>query len=280
MSIKRLLIIFSAIFFLQSCGLKFWYNRLDWLVSWQVDDFVELSSKQEDRLEALVREKLQWHRSTQLPRYVELIDSLIYDIEHNGIAQNYDNYRDSFIDFYRTIATELSPQIIEQISQLKEKQIDELMRNINDEANKQLQKFKKTKPEKRLKKVRKNIEDGYKEWVGRLTKEQKNLIKQWVNDMQPTAELRFEYGNLWRLSMDYALRQRQTPEGKQTIKELILEPRSLQKPELKSRIEFNAQLEKNYALKLYQTITKKQQKRFIKKLKSYRNDFQDLIHDD
>ncbi|WP_251357855.1 DUF6279 family lipoprotein [Kangiella sp. TOML190] len=280
MKITRLGIILATVLLLQSCGLKFWYNRLDWLVSWQVDDFVELTSEQEDQLEALIRQKLQWHRSTQLPLYADLIDRLINDIRNNNLEAHYDTYRNSFIEFYHHLGAALADDLIEQIRQLSDQQVVELIRNLNDEASKQLKKYKKTKPKKRLAKLRDNIEDGYEDWVGSLTKEQESLIKDWVEQMQPTAELRFDYGNRWRVALDYALHARQTEQGQANLKELILEPQTLQTEELKQRYQLNRTLEKEFVLKLFSTITKKQKKRFINKLEDYKEDFIELHQED
>ncbi len=279
MKSKKLILLLCSVIFLQSCGLKFWYNRLDWVVSWQVDDYVELSSAQEDRLEALVREKLQWHRTTQLPRYVALIKQLESEIGTEKIVENYDYYQTTLVDFYRTAANELVPELVNQISELDNEQVQEVMQNINDTANKRVKKYNKTKPEKRIKNTLENVTDGFVEWTGRLNKNQKALIKQWVSEMQSTSELRFDYGNKWRVAMDYALAERATVKGQDTIIQLMLNPGELQSPELQSRYAYNKELEKTYILQLHQSLTKKQKKKLLKKLKSYREDFQDLILD-
>ncbi|NVJ65691.1 MAG: hypothetical protein HWE16_04325 [Gammaproteobacteria bacterium] len=279
MNFKRLLIIIICILFLQSCGLKFWYNRLDWVVSWKADDFVELTSEQEDKLEAAVRDKLAWHRSTQLPRYISLITELEADLGSDKIAQKYDYYQKSFMDFYQTVVKEVTPELLNLVADLDNKQTQELMKNLNDNANKRLQEFNKLSSEKRLKEVNESIIDGFEEWAGKLTKGQKTMIAQWVDEMLPTAELRFEYGNQWRVAMDYALANRANPEGKATIENLILNPRNLQNAELKSRIESNKNIEKQYILQLHANMTAKQKKRFLRKLESYREDFQDLLDD-
>lgn len=279
MNYKKLLIILASIFLLQSCGLKFWYNRLDWVVTWQVDDYVELTDQQEEKLEALVREKLQWHRTTQLPRYIALISELEQDLGTEAINQKYEYYQDQFIDFYRTAADEVTSELVEQVADLDDSQVAELSRNLNNEASKRKKKFDESDPDERLEDVEDNIADGFKDWAGKLTKSQKSIIKQWVKEMQPTAELRFEYTNKWRVAMDYALAARNTEQGKANILELILNPRSLQSEELQSRYKSNQTLEKRYILELHSTMTKKQKKRFLRKLKSYREDFQDLMDD-
>lgn len=275
----KLLIILASIFLLQSCGLKFWYNRLDWVVSWQVDDYVELTDSQEEKLEALIREKLLWHRSTQLPRYVALISELEQDISTDAIGQKYNYYQDNFIDFYRTVANKLAPDLIDQIADLSDEQIQELTRNLNNEASKRKREFDESDQEDRLEDIEDSIKDRLGDWAGRLTKEQKLIIKQWVNDIQPTAQLRFDFTNKWRVAMDYALADRASEQGRAAILELILNPADLQSEELKRLNTTNKELEKRYILELHNTMTKKQKKRFLRKLKSYKGDFLDLIND-
>ena len=47
-------------------GTTFVYNRLDTILPWYLDDYVELNGTQERQLEEILRPFLNWHRRQEL----------------------------------------------------------------------------------------------------------------------------------------------------------------------------------------------------------------------
>mgnify|MGYP000627303891 FL=1 len=58
-----------ALILLVGCSNQMAYNHFDWLVSWYVDDYVELNNQQEEKLQAGLNSLLVWHRQDELPVY-------------------------------------------------------------------------------------------------------------------------------------------------------------------------------------------------------------------
>ncbi|NVK22915.1 MAG: hypothetical protein HWD86_10385 [Kangiellaceae bacterium] len=280
MNSKRLTLIIVICLFLQACGIKFWYNRLDWLVPWYVDDYVELTSSQESALEQLMLDKTQWHRTTQLPLYINMLENMIADVESNNIANSYDQYAEQMKQFYQSIANQLIDDLMVQMAQLSDQQVTELLDNLSKEANKQQKKYQKHSPEQRLAKVIDNLEDNYSDWTGRLSKAQKSLIKEWAQQIKPTADLVYEFRAQWRDALLTSLRERSTPTGQKVIKQLLLDSQQLKSEQLNNHQTFNEQLEKQYMLKLLDSLSEKQKKKVIKKLRDYQEDFEDLLSQD
>ena len=69
--------------FLAGCTASFGYNRLDWLIPWYVDGYVDLSGEQRDTLRDHLAPRLEWHREEELARYVALLDGIEADLEGN-----------------------------------------------------------------------------------------------------------------------------------------------------------------------------------------------------
>ena len=64
------LLLFILFFFVSGCSTgKLIYNYGDEVVSWQLDNYFDLSSKQEEWIEERMRVHLAWHRKQELPRY-------------------------------------------------------------------------------------------------------------------------------------------------------------------------------------------------------------------
>lgn len=54
----------------------FVYNRLDFLLSWYVDDYADLNRQQEAYFAARLVPFLDWHRHQELPRYLVILDGI------------------------------------------------------------------------------------------------------------------------------------------------------------------------------------------------------------
>jgi hypothetical protein len=62
---------------LQACSaVKLGYNNLQTIAYWWIDGYVDFTLDQSRRMRDDLAELQQWHRSTELPRYAELLDRL------------------------------------------------------------------------------------------------------------------------------------------------------------------------------------------------------------
>ncbi|MEF1173457.1 DUF6279 family lipoprotein, partial [Vibrio sinaloensis] len=73
---------------LVGCGTKFVYNNMDWLLIEYLEDYVDLNSDQESLIEQRVALLSEWHRSEEIPNYVEHLDELMtLDLKNLTAAQ-------------------------------------------------------------------------------------------------------------------------------------------------------------------------------------------------
>jgi hypothetical protein len=61
---------------LTGCTATFTYNRLDWLIPWYVDGYVDLNREQRQILEGQLEPLLKWHREKELARYIDMLDRI------------------------------------------------------------------------------------------------------------------------------------------------------------------------------------------------------------
>jgi len=54
----------------------FFYNRLDFILPWYVNDYADLNREQNNYLDELLDSFLQWHRTRELPCYLVLLDEV------------------------------------------------------------------------------------------------------------------------------------------------------------------------------------------------------------
>jgi hypothetical protein len=61
---------------LAGCTATFTYNRLDWLIPWYVDGYVDLNREQRRILEDQLEPLLKWHREEELVRYAAVLERI------------------------------------------------------------------------------------------------------------------------------------------------------------------------------------------------------------
>lgn len=275
----KIITIAALLFLLQGCGFQFWYNRIAWLSTWYADDYVTLTSVQEERIESLVEQHANWHRTTQLPLYNQFIDDVISDLKNDRVAENYDTYGNRLVNFYRTILDRTLDDAVSELAQLSDEQVDELMSNLNNSAEEQSQEYLEKTVQERLEAATENAIEEYEEWLDDLTAEQEEMITQHVQCIKPTGKLRLEYLKKWREAFSLALSERQSESGKKALYSLLRDPRQLRSAELIAKSEHNDRLRKAMQLKLFNSASDDQVEHFIDYLKDYREDFDDLVAD-
>ena len=91
--ITKKLLLFSLVFLVGCSSTTFIYNRLDFLLPWYLESYVDLNQEQRKNLNELLEPFFKWHREKELPKYAEIIGDLelLLDekIELSSIAVSY-----------------------------------------------------------------------------------------------------------------------------------------------------------------------------------------------
>jgi hypothetical protein len=74
LAIARLALITGLVYLAGCSGTTFVYNRLDTILPWYVDDYVDLNGNQARQLDQMLQPFLRWHRQQELPNYLLLLD--------------------------------------------------------------------------------------------------------------------------------------------------------------------------------------------------------------
>jgi len=87
--IKKLLL-FSLIFLVGCSSTTFVYNRIDFLLPWYLESYVDLNREQKQDLKQLLIPFFKWHREEELPNYLAIIEdlelALDFSVEFKTIA--------------------------------------------------------------------------------------------------------------------------------------------------------------------------------------------------
>lgn len=208
--LKKLLLLLALTATLAGCT-NFFYNRLDTLASWYIQDLVSLDDSQRNELHVWLNETLQWHRRSELVRYAKFLRELVTTAERPGNTATYKGIEAQVEGFGSRLVEQATPDAARLLTSLTPEQLDELEKNLTEKARERNEKSLKAQAEGKWHEKRaKDVEKQLKRWTGSVTKEQRQLIAQLSTQFQSTTTDWLESQERWRHAMFSALRARFT----------------------------------------------------------------------
>jgi hypothetical protein len=203
------------------------YNRLDTLAAWYVGNLVSLDDHQRSNLRAWLAQTLEWHRESELGRYASFMRELAAQVAQPSGRTDYRQALDRVERFAADFTTQTAPQAARLLLELSPAQVEEFLTNLEEKSN------------ERSKDAREAISDGtwqakqvtnlqrqVKRWTGSVTEEQKLLVREMSQHIQPTTTEWLESQRQWRAALSDALSDAFSNRGtsEQRILQLLREP--------------------------------------------------------
>lgn len=126
----RLALVMAVLLFLGACSsTTFIYNRLDFILPWYLDDYVDLNRDQKASLDASLKPFLLWHRVDELPRYVQILSEIEQGLDgtvtpgmvgklFSEVEQAWLRLEDEALDWLFELGAELSDEQIQEFLQV------------------------------------------------------------------------------------------------------------------------------------------------------------------
>ena len=174
--LKNIYLLYFILFFLiAGCNTgKLFYDYGDEVASWQLDNYFDLTTQQEEWIEERMRLHLDWHRKQELPRYRDFLIE-VQNRAGDGLTMIELDEGYSRLDQKRVRTLErLLPDTAsflagvgpEQINTLEKKMIEE-----NHEMEEDLE-----SPEKLFRERKEKFWEQMEEWFGEFSKDQQDKI--------------------------------------------------------------------------------------------------------
>jgi len=170
--------------------MKLGYNNADWLLTWQIDDYFDLTSDQEDFVEERLENLISWHRNSELPRYSEIVDEMILRAQRGISGEDYQWAINQFLDVYQTTINKAIPDATTFLMGLDSSQISYYIEQTAHryEAHENKEQPQRTEQEQKERRYDRTIE-RMEEWFGELDDSQKESIK----ELSYQLPLRYKY---------------------------------------------------------------------------------------
>ena len=215
-SFMKKILLFSLIFLVGCSSTTFIYNRIDFLLPWYLESYVDLNQEQRQKLNELLEPFFEWHREEELPKYVKIIEdfesildekidlasieAITYEVE-----QSWFRLEDNMIAWVIPMTRELSN---EQIAEFLQTMQSKTAQNENKYLSRNLQTYQNDN----YKRIRKNL----RRFIGGMNKDQLDLIDiaskemirvdgQWIDNRKALIEnlkVILKRGDGWELDLE------------------------------------------------------------------------------
>jgi hypothetical protein len=190
---------------------NFFYNRLDTLAAWYVQDLVSLDEDQRSDLRTSLESTLQWHRQSELVRYAKFLRELAEQSTRPGNARTYKAIEEQVEGFGARLVEQATPDAARLLMSLTPAQLNEFETNLADKSRERNEKNLKALAQGKWHDKRaKDIEKQLRRWTGSITKEQQLLIAEQSKRFDSTTADWLESQARWRQAMFGALKERFT----------------------------------------------------------------------
>ncbi len=253
----------------------FMYNRLGFLVPWYVSDYVDLDRAQEEQLDALLKPFLAWHRREELPQYVVLLDdaevalgaemtlvtlqALMLQVEAAG-----NRLERHMLDWVLPLGESLSDE-----------QIAEFVDNLREEQADYSEEYLERDDEEYLEDGIDQMEERGREYLGRLSDSQRDIIAQGM-----ARRIRFD--GLWLAEREQwidrlAVLLQRKPGWQERVRESLGQRWELASAEYRTVYEHNVLVIQEVTVALINSRSERQDRHLRRKLRDFRQDFHELV---
>ena len=263
--------------FLAGCSFLSLYRYADWLILWQADQYLDLTSDQRRDLAQRLTPLLARHRQEAIPQYVTVLAQCRQRFERgltnqdiDWVYANYDRLRADLFD--RVIAD--SGVVLASVDSRQVRTLEAALQKDHAKAAR----FVQAPAAERLKKRADAIIDWLDDWLGSLSKDQEAQIRQWSLALPDNQQFWASYQQQRQQELVALLRQPRTTESvaRELHALLVFYPDPTAPQAYQDVIRQMRDAVKPMALAIDQQVTADQRQHAVTKLQSLIDQLHDL----
>ncbi|ASI92629.1 DUF6279 family lipoprotein [Vibrio mediterranei] len=270
--------LFVSLLIVTGCTTKFLYSNLDWFIVDYIDDYVTLEDGQEEILTERILVLGDWHKSNELPRYLQQLTDIRNKDPKTVDAEYVSLQMEQVRQHTKRLVAQITPDLYALTQQMTDKQVKELLDNLEQKDEKFIKKYQGLQDEDVRLIYQQRIEENLERWFGPLTEQQKTLASRWANEMDVTV---FDW-QAHRQQMQHFMRQllnRRSDLGyfQPEFQRLLNDSESFYSEKLKLKIANNRLVAEKYIALALNSVTEKQHQHLIEEIDGWRDIASDLM---
>lgn len=180
----------SAVLLAACSSVKLAYNNAPLLLQYQMDSYLDLNDEQEALLSEELKQFQAWHRKDELPVYAQTLRQWAAKLDEarvftaTELLEKQQQFEQALLIVAERSAYRLAPLVLT----LTERQRARLQENF-DESNAEYAEENLNNPEAAASERRERFSERYEDWLGSLTKDQEQILSQWLAGQPSRAQL-------------------------------------------------------------------------------------------
>ncbi len=262
---------------LTGCGSKWLYDNSDWFAAQYLDNYIELNDPQRAFLRHTVRMSVPWHRTNELPLYIDHIDDIDSIDPKTFSVADYREQQQRFQQHSLRVYEYFSTQIVTLISRLDDDQAEQFMDYLRVKHVKRKQRYQNYDEQQFRQRFQTKMTETLEKWMGPLNEKQTVLVADWAQQRNVTLPLWFDYQTRLRIEVDQLLKKRSDQALiKSALDSFVYNPQQFYSQQLQRLVEQNSQLGEEYLVAIINQMSASQNRHLENELDYWRDVMQDL----
>ncbi len=253
------------------------YRNLDVLVPWSVNEYLSMTTEQEQTFKTRLQEHLAWHCKTQLPAYLEWLNEINREVETGQVTEaNLRARLEEAKGAIEEIAKEITPSTVQLLRKLTDAQVQELYASLDKDMRQRREKLQDESWEDRLEERTERMEKRLGNWLGRLSPAQRQRVSEWAQTLGDQNGLWLDNRARWQAEFRDALAQRQADGFPARIARLLQRREELWSEQYRQTFARNEQAAIRLLVDVMALADDKQRTRLLNRLDGMHTDFASL----
>ena len=273
--LRLFVLAFVAFAFLSACSrTSFFYHRIPTLISWSLDDYVTLDRAQQAQLDQALNSMLDWHQTQELPKYLTLLDEIIETLDSGKplVLDDVYGWQARVEDFGESLQVYSMSWVAALALTATDEQLVEIRAALDKKQRELIAKYADRSDEEYRKDAQDNLSDNLADYLGRLSKEQREQITLAVQELQRYDSVWLDRRAAW-FDDFYALMAEQSSDLEGKLLDFLI--RSERAPS--AEYLHNNRVLMTAALNVLNTRSEKQHAKLVSKLTNLRDDLATLV---
>ena len=262
---------------LAACMASFAYNRLDWLIPWWVDGYVDLTREQRQLLKEQLAPTLEWHREEELAHYIVLLDRIEAGLTGPVDATWVQERIDDMLEAARRVEDSMISVALDFGATVSDEQINEFLKTLHEQQEEQERDAAKLSDADYAEDDYENLASVMKRFLGRLKPEQKAILHEAAYRLQRFDRAWLEDRKRWLEKLEHQLQRE--PGWQQAIQDAHAKRRENRAPEYTARFDHNLGVVTQATADVLNEMSERQRKHAVKEIGKIRKKILKLIDD-
>lgn len=213
------------------------YGNLGPMLTWMVDDYVDITGQREDWVRVRIDRVLGWHRAEELPRYREFFESMLAKSSAPYRVEDIAAHQREVRAAYHRLAAQAIPDTAEFMANMDAADVAHLERKFAEDHSRFARDSARGTPEERRERRARRLIGHLESWVGPLEPGQRALVEERLGGLRDLSEERLGER---RMRQSAILALARSGAGAQQIearlRHLLLETDSWRRPEYAAKL--------------------------------------------